>query len=86
MVKLHVDLDSSTSEPESSSLAEARQIQMRIANVANEGTTEPRLRQLIADGSAFLLTQPREMVSSASSKHSNVEHDTATASRTQDQP
>jgi len=70
IVKLHVDLDGSTSDPSSgpSARQEARRLQMAIASVANEGTTEPRLRHLIAEATAFLASQPRESVSSASSR------------------
>jgi pantothenate synthetase len=69
IVRLHVDLESSSSDVSLDPTArqEARRLQMAIANVANEGTTEPRLRQLIADATAFLATQPRELVSSPSS-------------------
>jgi hypothetical protein len=66
-------------------MQEARRLQAAIASVANEGTTEPRLRQLIAEGTAFLTTQPRELVS-ASSSYADVVHDTSTVFRAQDHP
>ena len=73
IVKLHVDLDGSTA-PDSPAAAkqEARRLQEAIANVANEGTTEPRLRQLIAEGTTFLATQPRELVRSISSRRQTL--------------
>lgn len=89
IVKLHVDLDGSSSDSLSSGASarqEARRLQMAIASIANEGTTEPRLRQLIAEATAFLATQPRELVSRALVIYPNVDHDPATVFRAQDQP
>jgi hypothetical protein len=80
-VKLHVDLDSSSSDSSSSAIQEARRLQAAIASVANEGTTEPRLRQLIAEGTAFLTSQPRELVSKASSMYIIVVNDETTVFR-----
>ncbi|KAF9456318.1 hypothetical protein BDZ94DRAFT_1177982 [Collybia nuda] len=61
VVKLHVDMDTVVSTCPTSAQQEARRLQEAIANVANEGTTEARLRQLIADATEFLATQPRDM-------------------------
>lgn len=72
IVKLHVDLDGSSSDSLSSGASarqEARRLQMAIASIANEGTTEPRLRQLIAEATAFLATQPRELFSELRISH-----------------
>lgn len=41
---------------------EALRLQQAIASVADEGTTEPRLRQLIQECKTFLHGQPRHMV------------------------
>lgn len=70
VIKLHIDVDSARSSPSSASQAiptgaaeqEARRLQEAIASVANEGTTEPRLRQLIAECKTFLSSQPRHLV------------------------
>jgi hypothetical protein len=43
---------------------EALRLQQAIASVADEGTTEPRLRQLIQDCKTFLNGKPRHMVRS----------------------
>jgi hypothetical protein len=62
VTKLHVDMDTVVATCLTSAQQEARRLQEAIANVANEGTTEARLRQLIADATAFLATQPRDKV------------------------
>ncbi|KAF5366817.1 hypothetical protein D9758_006554 [Tetrapyrgos nigripes] len=57
IVKLHVDVDGcGASAP---AYAEARRLQREIAQVANEGTTEPKLRQLISECKTFLHSQDR---------------------------
>ena len=43
---------------------EALRLQQAIASVADEGTTEPRLRQLIQECKTFLNGKPRHMVRS----------------------
>ncbi|RDB25733.1 hypothetical protein Hypma_006088 [Hypsizygus marmoreus] len=69
LVKLHIDVENTRgqqggSPPRATCLtpadAEARRIQEAFASVANEGTTEPRLRQLIGEATTFLSAQPRE--------------------------
>jgi hypothetical protein len=64
-VKLRIDVDSARSSPRANIAAEgeARRLQESIASVANAGTTEARLRQLIEEARAFLASQPRELVS-----------------------
>jgi len=73
-IKIHIDVDNVRSSPRaikagptSSSPAEdeARRLQEAIASVANAGTTEARLRQLIEEGRTFLASQPRTLVSNA---------------------
>ncbi|KAK0443117.1 uncharacterized protein EV420DRAFT_1278094 [Desarmillaria tabescens] len=68
-VKLHIDVDdvrSSSHSPErppsaSPAELEARRLQEAIANIANEGSTEASLRQLIQDCKSFLAGQPRNL-------------------------
>ncbi|TFK67212.1 hypothetical protein BDN72DRAFT_112218 [Pluteus cervinus] len=69
VTKLHVDVESerSSSSPRSQPLStsdqEARKLQEAITSITNEGTTEARLRQLIAECKTFLAGQPRHMYS-----------------------
>ena len=64
-ITLRVDFDAVADEqvratPSDSS--EALRLQQAIASVADEGTTEPRLRQLIQECKTFLNGKPRHMV------------------------
>ncbi|THV03525.1 hypothetical protein K435DRAFT_651062 [Dendrothele bispora CBS 962.96] len=59
-VKLHVDVDG-CGAAQSATYAQARRLQRAIADVANEGATEPRLRQLLAECKTFLQSQSREL-------------------------
>ncbi|KAF8882123.1 hypothetical protein BD779DRAFT_1675106 [Infundibulicybe gibba] len=77
VTKLHVDVDNARSSPSPSIKAtcptaaeqEARRLQEAIASIANEGTTEPRLRQLIAECRTFLSSQPRNLFSDLRVSH-----------------
>ncbi|PFH48812.1 hypothetical protein AMATHDRAFT_76526 [Amanita thiersii Skay4041] len=63
-VKLHVDLESGSPVRASCPTPgeqEARRLQEAITNVANEGSSEPNVRQLIADCRVFLQGHPRTM-------------------------
>ncbi|KAK0440282.1 hypothetical protein EV421DRAFT_1712555 [Armillaria borealis] len=63
-VKLHIDVDdvrSSSHFPRTTTQC-ARRLQEAIANIANEGSTEASLRQLIQDCKSFLAGQPRNLV------------------------
>lgn len=64
---LRVDLDvvgDEQSRGTSAESHEALRLQQAIASVADEGTTEPRLRQLIQECKTFLNGKPRHMVRS----------------------
>ena len=64
-ITLRVDLDAVADEQSRATSAdtyEALRLQQAIANVADEGTTEPRLRQLIQECKTFLNGKPRHMV------------------------
>ena len=64
---LRVDLDvvgDEQSRGTSAEFYEALRLQQAIASVADEGTTEPRLRQLIQECKTFLNGKPRHMVCS----------------------
>lgn len=65
--KLHIDADGLTAEQKAGcspeDLAQASKIQKAISAVADEGITEPKLRQLIQEGRTFLHSQPRNLVS-----------------------
>ena len=64
-ITLRVDLDLVSDEQSRGTPAEsyeALRLQQAIASVADEGTTEPRLRQLIQDCKTFLNGKPRHMV------------------------
>ena len=65
-ITLCVDLDLSDEQSRASpgETYEALRLQQAIANVADEGTTEPRLRQLIRECKTFLNGKPRRMVRS----------------------
>ena len=67
VIKLHVDLDAIPIEQASgctsADLQEAQRLQKAIANIADKGTTEQNLRQLIQEGRTFLHGQPRNLVS-----------------------
>ncbi|KAF8628299.1 hypothetical protein AX17_006002 [Amanita inopinata Kibby_2008] len=72
--KLHVDMDNGRKSPAKASCPtaaeqEARRLQEAIATVANEGSTESNLRQLIADCRAFLQSQPRNLFSDLRVSH-----------------
>lgn len=49
-------------QPTSATEQEARRLQEAITSITNEGTTEARLRQLIAECKTFLSGQPRQLV------------------------
>ncbi|KAF8154549.1 hypothetical protein B0H34DRAFT_660395 [Crassisporium funariophilum] len=61
-IKLHLDVDGIPPErlgTVNADTQEAQRLQQAIASVADEGTTEPRLRQLIQECKTFLHGQPR---------------------------
>ena len=64
-ITLRVDFDvvaDDQSRTASTDFYEALRLQQAIASVADEGTTEPRLRQLIQECKTFLNGKPRHMV------------------------
>ncbi|KAF8066665.1 hypothetical protein FPV67DRAFT_1417292 [Lyophyllum atratum] len=76
MIKLHIDLDSANIPPRATcptaAEAEAKRLHEAIANVANAGTTEQRLRQLISDTTTFLSLHSRDQFSDLRVSHRMV--------------
>ena len=60
-LRVDIDVDEQTRASPAETY-EALRLQQAIASVADEGTTEPRLRQLIQECKTFLNGKPRYMV------------------------
>ncbi|KIJ97217.1 hypothetical protein K443DRAFT_681693 [Laccaria amethystina LaAM-08-1] len=79
-VKLHIELDTTRPSPTSAPLSttsvnaeqEARRLHEAIAGIADTGSTESNLRQLIEDGKAFLRQQPRSLYRDLRTAHQMI--------------
>ncbi|GLB40952.1 putative ring finger domain containing protein [Lyophyllum shimeji] len=76
IIKLHIDYDSGSSPRRATCLTaaetEAKRLKEAIADVANAGTTEHNLRQLISETTTFLSLHPRDQFSDLRVSHRMV--------------
>lgn len=79
-VKLHIELDTTRPSPTPAPLSttsvsaeqEARRLHEAIAGIAETGSTELNLRQLIEDGRSFLRQQPRTLYRDLRTAHQMI--------------
>lgn len=62
VVKLHIDFDTAVATCHTPEQEEAQRLHTAIVAVANKGTTEHELRQLITEVGTFLGTQSQDIV------------------------